>query len=83
MHSTAVPRLLEEDDGVIIIIMIKRIPRVPIYRTRWEHRALYQNTNNTHMHARTHARMYAYTRTPTHTLNNTPYRLIGVKDNVV
>ena len=42
-----------------IIIIIKRISRVPIYRARWEHRALYNNTNNTH--ARTHARTHAHT----------------------
>ena len=28
--------------------MIKRISRASIYRTRWERRALYNNTNNTH-----------------------------------
>ena len=39
-----------------IIIIIKRISRVPIYRTRWEHRALYNNINDTHMHAHTLAR---------------------------
>ena len=33
---------------VMIIIMIKRISRAPIYRTRWEHREPYNNTNNTH-----------------------------------
>ena len=33
-----------------IIISIKRISRAPIYRTRWEHRALYNNTNHTHAH---------------------------------
>ena len=33
---------------IIIIIIIKRISRAPIYRTRWEHRALYNNTDNTH-----------------------------------
>ena len=31
-----------------IIIIIKRISTVPICRTRWKHRALYNNTNNTH-----------------------------------
>ena len=41
----------------IIVIIIKRICRAPIYRTKWEHRVLYNNTNNnnTHTHARTHA----------------------------
>ena len=32
---------------------------MPIYRARWEHRALYNNTNNTH--ACTHARTHAHT----------------------
>ena len=42
-----------------IIIIIKRISRAPIYCTRWEHRALYNNTNNTHRRARacTHSRV--------------------------
>ena len=31
-----------------IIIIIKRISRAPIYHTRWQHRALYNNTNHTH-----------------------------------
>ena len=35
------------------IIIIKRISRAPICCTRWEHRALYNNTNNRHAH--THA----------------------------
>ena len=39
-----------------IIIIIKRICRVPIYRTKWEHRALFNKTNNTHTHTRTHTR---------------------------
>ena len=34
----------------MMIIVIKRISRPPIYRTRWECRALYSNTNNTHTH---------------------------------
>ena len=33
----------------LIIIIIKRISRAPIYRTRWEHRAFYNNTDNTHL----------------------------------
>ena len=37
---------------IIIIIIIKRISRAPIYCTRWEHRALYNNANNTHAHMR-------------------------------
>ena len=32
---------------IIVIIIIKRISRAPIYHTRWEHRALYNNTNHT------------------------------------
>ena len=39
---------------LIIIIIIKRISRAPIYHTRWQHRALYNNTNHTHAHAHTH-----------------------------
>ena len=34
----------------IIIIIIKRISRAPIYHTRWQHRVLYNNTNHTHTH---------------------------------
>ena len=34
--------------NIIIIIIVKRISRAPIYCTRWEYRALYNNTNNTH-----------------------------------
>ena len=33
---------------IIIIIIIKRISTAPIYDTRWQHRALYNNTNHTH-----------------------------------
>ena len=33
-----------EETIIIIIIIIKRISRAPIYHTRWEHRALYNNT---------------------------------------
>ena len=44
-----------------IIIIIKRISRAPIYHTRWEHRALYNNTN--HTHTRTHARTQMHTHT--------------------
>ena len=39
--------------SVTKIIIIKRISRVPIYGTRWEHRALYNNTN-THRHTCKH-----------------------------
>ena len=38
---------------IIIIIIIKRIPRAPNYSKRWEHRALYNNANNTHAHTHT------------------------------
>ena len=37
-----------------LIIIIKRISRAPIYHTRWQHRALYNNTNHTHTHTHTH-----------------------------
>ena len=33
--------------------MIKRISRAPVYHTRWQHRALYNNTNHTHTHTYT------------------------------
>ena len=33
-----------------LMVIMKTISRVPIYRTRWEHRALYNNTNDTHTH---------------------------------
>ena len=48
-------------------IIIKRISGAPIYRTRWEHRALYNNTNNTHAHSRMYAHTHARTRERTHT----------------
>ena len=32
------------------VIIIKRISRAPFYHTRWEHRAIYNNTNHTHTH---------------------------------
>ena len=41
---------------IMRIIIIKRISRAPVYHTRWEHRALYKNTNNRHTHACTLAR---------------------------
>ena len=37
-----------------IIIIIKRISRAPIYHTKWQHRALYNNTNHTHTQHNTH-----------------------------
>ena len=42
----------------IIIILIKKISRAPIYCTKWEHRALYNNTPTntpTHTHTHTHS----------------------------
>ena len=49
-----------------IIIIIKRISRAPIYHTRWEHSALYDDTNHTHTHTHTHTYTHARTRTHTH-----------------
>ena len=34
---------------------------MPIYYTKWEHRALFNNTNNTHTHTYTHARTHTHT----------------------
>ena len=34
--------------SIIIIIIIKKISRGLVYHTRWQHRALYNNTNHTH-----------------------------------
>ena len=31
---------------LMLIIIVKRISRAPVYHTRWEHRALYNNTND-------------------------------------
>ena len=42
----------------IIIIIMKRISRAPIYRTRWVHMALYKRTR-THTHIHAHARTHA------------------------
>ena len=39
-------------------IIIKRISSAPIYHTRWQHRALYNNTNHTHTRARAHTRAH-------------------------
>ena len=52
-------------------IIIKRISRAPMYCTRWEHRALYSNTKNTHIQACTHASMHARACTHTHTRTHT------------
>ena len=35
---------------IIILRRRRRISRAPIYCTRWEHKALYNNTNNTQTH---------------------------------
>ena len=51
---------------LIRIIRIKRISRAPLYRTRWEHKALYNNTH-THMHALTHRHACMRARTHAHT----------------
>ena len=40
--------------------MIKRIFRVPIYHTRWQHRALYNNDNHTRTHAHTHTHTHTH-----------------------
>ena len=42
-HNPRVEKGLVHKTIIIIIIIIKRISRAPIYRTRWEHRALYNN----------------------------------------
>ena len=52
---------------IILIILIKRISRAPIYHTRWQHRALYNNTNYTHTHT-THTCVCAHTHTHTHSV---------------
>ena len=51
---------------IIVIIIIKRISGAPIYCTRWEHRALYSNTNDRHTHTHRHTCMHAHTHTHTH-----------------
>ena len=58
-----------QDTDTVEIIIIKRISRAPIYHTRWQHRALYNNTNHTHTHTCTHARTrkHALMRARTHT----------------
>ena len=45
---------------IIIIIIIKRISRAPIYHTRWQHRVLYNNTNHTHTHTHTHTHSHTH-----------------------
>ena len=51
------------------MIIIKTISRAPIYHTRWQHRALYNNTNYTHTHT-THTCVCAHTHTHTHTVSD-------------
>ena len=46
---------------LIIIILIKRISRVPFYCTSWEHRVLYSNTQHTYLHACMHACTHTHT----------------------
>ena len=48
-------------------MIIKNISRAPICRTRWEHGALYNNTNNTHSHTHTHTHTCTHTHARTHT----------------
>ena len=48
-------------DTKLIIIIVKRISRAPIYCTRWEHRVLYNNTNNTHTHMHTRVQCDTHT----------------------
>ena len=38
--------------GYLFILIIKRISRAPVYHTKWEHKVLYNNTNDRHAHAR-------------------------------
>ena len=38
--------------GYLFILIIKRISRGPVYHTKWEHKVLYNNTNDRHAHAR-------------------------------
>ena len=45
----------------VVTIIIKRISGAPSYRTRWEHRALYNNSNNNSTHTRTHAHIHTHT----------------------
>ena len=40
--------------SVQLIIITMRITRALIYRTRWEHRTLYNNTNDRRTHTHTH-----------------------------
>ena len=44
---------------------------MPIYHTRWQHRALYNNTNHTHTHTHTHTHARTHARTHTHSRTHT------------
>ena len=80
MLQTALPALdfygnfSRQMDGEIII---KRISRAPIYRTRWEHRALYNNTDHTHTQSHTHSLTHTQSYTHTHTHTVCPYSCIS------
>ena len=52
---------------LIITIIIKRISRAPIHRTRWEQWALYNNTYKTHLPTHAHARAHSRTCARAHT----------------
>ena len=49
---------------------VLRISRVSIYHTRWQHRALYNNTNHTHTHTDTHTHTHTHSHTHTHTASD-------------
>ena len=44
---------------------------MPLYCTRWEHRALYNHTNNTHTHTHTHTNTHTHIHTYTHARTHT------------
>ena len=56
--ETAAVRVSVATKALMIIIIINRISRAPIYHTRWQHRVLCSNTNppppHTHTHTHTH-----------------------------
>ena len=52
--------------GPVFIIIVKRTSRTPVYRTRWEHRALYENTSNTHSHPHPHPPSHHHPHTHMH-----------------
>ena len=55
---------------IIIVIIIKRISRVPIYCTWWDHRVLYNNTHHTDRHRQTHRQKDTHTTRKFHTKND-------------